>query len=863
MRQERVEMSVSDSTESQTAASLSVTLMPGAAPVQVSAGTADVFAVMNSGVHSPVATINAGGTVFATDADIALIAVPRQGSRFSDNAATDAQAIADFIRAVQADLGQSANDLSATTVAELGSALRRVILAADAAAAAAWQLGVHNSITRSAELYDGSLSRIEVSTETLGAMNVALDDPPLIKVLRQIGDSEGFQVFAPSLSELRTTQDPLQLVCHKSGLRSRPVFLQPGWENLGTSSFLGGLVNPGQPPQPVALIRQGRGYTIQGPEDPTPRALDAQTLKSISPQAFELYAPLPNQRAVGVRDVIRMGLHGSGRLWIFVALMALAVAGLGLITPILTQIVVGLIIPQGSKTLLMQVGIALAMAALGVFAFTLVQNFTVSLISQRATLRMQSAFWDRVLSMPAGFFRKFNSGDLTVRVLAVNSLQALVSAQVVSAALAAVFGLVNLFLMFKYDVMLGIVGTIFLILSVLVLFLGVRGISRYATQALVETKKANGWVVQMLSGIMKIRIANAENRMEALYLDIARDQAVASARQTMVIGRISAWFVFSASGASALFYLVVLLSWNGEASVTSATYLAFTSAFSMAFAGVAGLSSLISPLANAGPTFNLLAPIMESLPESAGNRQDPGVLAGAIELCDVKFRYSDDSPLILQGLSIKVDPGSMVALVGPSGAGKSTVTRLLLGFETPEDGQILYDGRALKDLDLTLVRRQMGVVVQEGTILRSSVLKNIIGSVSHDIDAAWAAAASAAIADDIKAMPMGMETIVDPANISGGQAQRILLARALVNKPSILILDEATSALDNESQAIVTNAMMALNATRIVIAHRLSTIRSADRIIVIDKGVAVEQGTYDELMAMNGVFVKQVERQIS
>jgi ATP-binding cassette subfamily C protein len=351
--------------------------------------------------------------------------------------------------------------------------------------------------------------------------------------------------------------------------------------------------------------------------------------------------------------------------------------------------------------------------------------------------------------------------------------------------------------------------------------------------------------------------------MEALYLDIARDQAIAASRQTLVIGRITAWFTFAASGASALFYLVVLVTWNGEAAITSATYLAFTSAFSLAFAGVAGLSALVSPLANAGPTFNLLSPIMESLPESAGNRQDPGVLRGAIELRDVKFRYTPDSPLILQGLSIKVEPGSMVALVGPSGAGKSTVTRLLLGFESPEDGQILYDGRDLKDLDLTLVRRQMGVVVQQGTILRASVLKNIIGSVSHNIDAAWAAAESAAIADDIKAMPMGMQTIVDPANISGGQAQRILLARALVNKPKIMILDEATSALDNESQAIVTKAMRDLKATRIVIAHRLSTIRSADRIIVISKGVAVEQGTYDELMAMNGVFVRQVERQLS
>jgi ATP-binding cassette subfamily C protein len=465
--------------------------------------------------------------------------------------------------------------------------------------------------------------------------------------------------------------------------------------------------------------------------------------------------------------------------------------------------------------------------------------------------------------MPATFFRQFNSGDLTVRVLAVDSLQSLVSAGVVSAALAAVFGLVNLFLMFKYDVRLGIVGTVFLFLSVGMLYLGIRGVSKFATETLVSTRKANGWVVQMLTGIMKIRVANAESRMEALYLDIAREQAVASSRQTVVIGRISAWFTFAVSAASALFYLTVLRTWDGGASVSSATYMAFTSAFSLAFAGVAGLTALVSPLATAGPTFNLLSPIMESLPESAGDRQDPGVLSGRVELRNVQFRYTPDSPLILRGLNIVIEPGTMVALTGSSGAGKSTVTRLLLGFETPEEGQILFGGRDLNDLDLTLVRRQMGVVVQEGSILRASVLKNIIGSVSHDLDAAWAAAESAAIADDIKAMPMGMQTIVDPANISGGQAQRILLARALVNKPRILILDEATSALDNESQAIVTKAMQALDATRIVIAHRLSTIRSADTIVVMDQGVAVEAGTYDELIAKQGLFADLVKRQVA
>jgi len=261
--------------------------------------------------------------------------------------------------------------------------------------------------------------------------------------------------------------------------------------------------------------------------------------------------------------------------------------------------------------------------------------------------------------------------------------------------------------------------------------------------------------------------------------------------------------------------------------------------------------------------YRLLKPMMEALPETSGNRHDPGELTGRIELRDVQFRYAPDSPLILRGLTMSIEPGELVALVGRTGAGKSTITRLLLAFEQPEEGQILFDGQDLASLDPTLVRHQMGVVMQSGRITRATVLKNIMGDLSTDEDTAWAAAEAAAVADDIRAMPMGMHTLVDPSNISGGQAQRLLIARSLVTKPRIVIMDEATSALDNSAQAQVTEAVGQLNATRIVIAHRLSTIRSADRIIVLDQGTAVQSGTYDELMQQEGLFVELVKRQVA
>lgn len=835
--------------------------------MRVDAGSVDIFAVSSTGKRLPLTTLTEGGHAWGSDSSTEVIAVPRLGGRVtvleSDSDVDPAQRIA-YVESIQSRLGSLAQPLADCDPADFPTEFAKVITAAHEAEHVTRVSLAKSGLAGGRDAITSVFTRLSYSSMTLRSPEVRADIGPMVGALTLLGKSERFTVTSPTTEALTTSKDPLRLVAHTSGLRYRQVHFSPGWEKQSRGGYLAALVTPGHPPVPIALTHDGHGYRVQAASDPVSRPLTSEHMGQLAPSGFEFYAPLPQERPATVRDVIGMATGGMTGLWGLAALMALGVALLGMLTPALTNLVIDTVIPSGQSALLIQVGGALIVAACIAFVFTIVQNFAVSLISQRATRTAQSAMWDRVLSLPAGFFRRFSSGDLTVRVLAVNSLQSLLSSQVVSAMLAAVFGMVNLVLMFYYDFMLGLVGGAFLLLTVGVLMLSVRTISRHASETLAAQRQANGWMVQMLTGIMKIRMANAEPQMEANYLDVVGQQAIASSRQTLAVGKINAWFMFAASGASALFYLVILLQWDGaSAPISTANYMAFASAYGLAYAAIAGLASLISPLANAGPTFDLLRPIMEELPETSGDRQDPGVLKGHIELRDVHFRYTPDGPMVLKGLDLTIKPGTMVALVGPSGAGKSTITRLLLGFDVPEQGQVLIDGRNLQNLDPTMVRGQMGVVVQEGRITRGSIMRNILGAGVHNEALAWKAAEKAALADDIRQMPMGMETVVDPNNVSGGQAQRILLARALVRDPAVLILDEATSALDNASQKVVTEAMQALNATRVVIAHRLSTIRSADHIIVMKAGVAVESGTFDELLAAGGVFATLVNRQMA
>jgi ATP-binding cassette subfamily C protein len=242
----------------------------------------------------------------------------------------------------------------------------------------------------------------------------------------------------------------------------------------------------------------------------------------------------------------------------------------------------------------------------------------------------------------------------------------------------------------------------------------------------------------------------------------------------------------------------------------------------------------------------------------------PASLDGNLSLRHVTFHYTDDDVRILDNVSIDIKRGQFVAIVGPSGCGKSTLIKMILGFYAPTSGSVLLDGRDLRNLDLRSVRRQIGAVLQGSELLPSSIFFNIVGTTKKTMQDAWTAARRACIADDIEQMPMRMFTALSDraVTISGGQKQRILIARALVREPKLIIFDEATSALDNKTQAGVMSALREMDCTKICIAHRLSTVVHADRIIVMNKGTIVQQGTYDTLMSEEGLFRTLAQSQL-
>ncbi|MEM7594322.1 MAG: NHLP bacteriocin export ABC transporter permease/ATPase subunit, partial [Cyanobacteria bacterium P01_A01_bin.83] len=547
---------------------------------------------------------------------------------------------------------------------------------------------------------------------------------------------------------------------------------------------------------------------------------------------------------------------------------SIAVTLLGMLIPQATAITIDNAIPDSDRFTLIQLGCGLIIAAFATGLFRLAQGFSLLRIESTSDAATQSAMWDRLLNLPVSFFRQYTTGDLLSRTNSITTIRRQIGSNILIKLVTSAFALLNLGLLFFYSVPLAFVAVGTSLLIVIVTTLSGLILVRKVRPLLEIEGNLFGQVVQLINGISKLRVSGAESRAFAFWSKDYSKQ-IKLELSTQLIEDLVAIFntVMPLVTTGILFGLTVHLltkaETNGQPGLTVGTFLAFNSAFTTFLGGATQISNIATDILQIVPQWQRAQPIVKTLPEVELNKADPGQLIGRIEVDHVSFRYRQDSPLTLENVTIHAEPGEFIALVGGSGSGKSTIFRLLLGFETPEDGSVHYDGQDLSGLDVSAVRRQLGVVLQNGTIMSGSLFDNLAGGAKITLDEAWDAARMAGFAEEIEAMPMGMHTVISEGggNLSGGQRQRLLIAKALVLKPRILFFDEATSALDNRTQDIVSENLDRLKVTKVAIAHRLSTIRNADRIYVLEKGRIMQQGSFEELSSQEGIFANLMKRQ--
>lgn len=488
---------------------------------------------------------------------------------------------------------------------------------------------------------------------------------------------------------------------------------------------------------------------------------------------------------------------------------------------------------------------------LSIFLSTYMNDINNKNLNLKLLLHVMPTIWQRFMNLPLRTAKKYSSGDMVQRLFDFET--ALWSS--VTASWSLTFNTFVIFLLFSYMVYCNATLALLYCALCFVVFT-IKIVFFYKNVSYLSSKlNLNGQLTSMLNEILlqihKVRTSGYENESFNLWFQ-KLIQIKKLDEKSIKIETITALFE---SFLPVILFVILCTSLKMiPESSRIATILPFMFCSAQFTATFEHLSLDIIMLAHLFPGLRRLHPILESKTEISMLKKRNINYKGKIEINNVTLMNPDTGRMILNKISLTIEPEKFVALIGSSGAGKSSIFRLLLGFETANSGTITIDGDHLDDIDLQFMRKQFGVVLQSTNILPGTILSNITTNSNLTLNEAWKLAEYVGLDKDIQQMPMKMYTYISDnagESISGGQKQKILIARALATKPKILLLDEATSALDNKSQSIIYNSLKELKITRFVIAHRYSTIVDADVIYVIDKGEIISSGTYQELINTN------------
>ena len=667
-----------------------------------------------------------------------------------------------------------------------------------------------------------------------------------------------YHVRASELPEnIEDINEQLEYLLRPHGIMRRTVILDKGWYKDAIGAMLAVRKSDGLP---VALIPAGMaGYTYYDADSGRYIKINGRNESLFEEEAIAFYSSFP-LRKLGIADLMRYIIHTlSISDFVMVGLATLAVTLIGLLTPKLTNLMFSDVLESGSVRVLISLAVFMVCVSASSIIAGGIKTLLLARVSTKTDLAVQAASMMRVLSLPAGFFKDYSAGELSSRAQHINSLCSMLVSTVLSTGLTSVFSLVYISQIFKYAPMLVVpaltVIAATVICSIVTMFVHMKN----SKKRMEFAAKESGLSYSLISGVQKIKISGSEKRAFAKWAKLYAQEAKLTYNPPLFLKINSALnLAISLAGTIIMYYFAA------AGGVSVADYYAFTAAYGMVSGAFMSLASMTMTVAGIRPVLDMAKPVLEAEPEIAEGKRVVERVSGGIELNNVSFRYSDSMPNVIDNLSIKIRPGQYVAIVGSTGCGKSTLMRLMLGFEKAQKGAIYYDGRDISKLDLKSLRRRIGVVMQDSKLFSGDIYSNItISAPWLTLDEAWEAAELSGIAEDIRRMPMGMHTVISEGSggVSGGQRQRLMIARAIAPKPKILMFDEATSALDNITQKKVSESLDNLKCTRIVIAHRLSTIRSCDRIIYLENGRIAEDGTYEELIAKNGRFAELVERQ--
>ena len=656
---------------------------------------------------------------------------------------------------------------------------------------------------------------------------------------------------------IKDTNEQLEYLMRPYGIMRRTVRLEKGWYRDAVGAMLGVMKESGRV---VALIPTGfSGYCYIDPDSGKKIKINRRNQHLFDTEAIAFYKPFPLKK-IGLGSVAKYIAETlSAADFALIALATLALSLIGMLSPKLNNILFAAVLPSGSVRLLLSIAVFTVSVSVSSLLISATKEMITARINTKMSVSVQAAAMMRIMSLPADFFKGYGSGDLSSRAAHISSLCNMLVSAVLTTGLTSAFSLIYISQIFIYAPVLVVPAIAVILVTVAFSLISSFAQMRISKKQMELSAKESGMSYALISGIQKIKLAGAEKRAFARWGNLYAQNAKLTYNPPAFIKLNSV-----ISLAISLIGNIVMYAAAVKSGVSVADYYAFGTAYGMVSGAFMSLAGMALTIAQIKPILETVQPFFNTVPEISEGKEVITRLSGGIELTNVSFRYNENMPLILDNMSLKIRPGQYVAIVGKTGCGKSTLMRLLLGFEKPQKGAVYYDGRDIERIDLKSLRRRIGVVMQNGKLFSGDIYSNIVISAPWLTQSdAWDAAEKAGIAEDIRRMPMGMNTIISEGSggISGGQRQRLMIARAIAPKPKILMLDEATSALDNLTQKRVSESLDSLKCTRIVIAHRLSTIKQCDRILVLDGGKITEDGTYDELIAQNGVFAELVERQ--